>query len=415
MIIVLLICTAYVQKTNSCFADNQCKKSEKRPVLVSLNYDDLLKNKQDIKAGKPEVMVAYKKLISIADGILKKEPLKVTDGVVPPSGNNRDYYTISEYAWPSTDSKDGMPYTMKDGYLNKEASGDGYDLKRYNTTIFNVNMLATAWFYSDDEKYAKKAAEILRVWFLDAETGMIPAFKYTSGIPGVYDGRSYGIIYGVVLMNMVDYVNLLTLSSSWTAKDNDALKKWFADYINWMQTSEFGKLESKTGNNHEVYYFAQLASFALYNNDIATAKIAVENGKRMIDEQITADGIMPREIKRTRSFHYSLYGLKAFCILASCGEVVGIDLWNYRTTDGRSIKTSIDFILPYLLKDKAWSWPDVGDDMDKDITNSILFIRPASKAYKTKALQQAEKRITQSSPTESEKIWLIGRNTQSSN
>ncbi len=121
---------------------------------------------------------------------------------------------------------------------------------------------------------------------------------------------------------------------------------------------------------------------------------------------------MPREIKRTRSFHYSLYGLKAFCVLASCGELVGIDLWNHRTIDGRGIKTSIDFILPYLLKDKNWSWPNVGDDMDKDITNSILFIRPAAKAYKTKELQQAEKRITQTSPAESEKIWLIGRNVQ---
>ena len=70
ILIVFLVCTAFVQKTNSCFADNQCKKSEKRPVLVSLNYDDLLKNKQNIKAGKPEVMVAYKKLISIFNLLL---------------------------------------------------------------------------------------------------------------------------------------------------------------------------------------------------------------------------------------------------------------------------------------------------------------------------------------------------------
>jgi hypothetical protein len=28
--------------------------------------------------------------------------------------------------------------------------------------------------------------------------------------------------------------------------------------------SEFGKLESNTGNNHEVYYFALLAGFSIF-------------------------------------------------------------------------------------------------------------------------------------------------------
>jgi hypothetical protein len=104
ILILSLTGTVFMFNTNSCFADNCSNKSEKRPVLVSLNYDDLLKNKQDVKAGKPEIMVAYKKLISVANGILKKEPLKVTDGVVPPSGENRDFYTISAYAWPNPDT-----------------------------------------------------------------------------------------------------------------------------------------------------------------------------------------------------------------------------------------------------------------------------------------------------------------------
>ncbi len=83
-----------------------------------------------MKAGKPEVSAAYKKIIAKADAILKKEPLKVTDGAVPPSGNKNTFFTIARYAWPNPNTNDGMPYITKDGYVNKESLGDEYDLNR---------------------------------------------------------------------------------------------------------------------------------------------------------------------------------------------------------------------------------------------------------------------------------------------
>lgn len=398
----------------SLYGQSKSAKSKSKPTLISLNYNDLLKNKKDLEAGKSEISAAYKKIIAKADAILKKEPLKVTDGTIPPSGNKNTFFTIARYAWPNPNTNDGMPYITKDGYVNKESLGENYDLDRYNNTVFNVIYLTTAWFYSGDEKYAKKASELLRVWFINPETRMTPDFEYAGGLPGVYTGTFSGIIYGVVMVNMVDYVNLLTLSDSWTKTDNEALKKWFSEYTQWLLTSEFGKKEGSTTNNHSVYYCTQVASFSIYNNDISTTKMIIEQGKKLIDQQIAKDGSLPRELNRNRSFHYSLYGLKAFCVLADCANVIGEDLWNYQTADGRGIKTAIDFILPYIVREKEWTLPNISDDDDDTRTNAIVFIRPAAKAYKTKELQKVEKYITSISSNESEKIWLLGRNSTKS-
>lgn len=407
IIFVLITCNIFCSVTVA----SACTKGKNTPLLISLNYDDLLKNKKELKAGKPEVTAAYNKLIKRADAILTKDPLKVTDGAIPPNGNKNTFFTIARYAWPNPNTENGMPYITKDGYVNKESLGENYDLDRYNNTVFNVIYLSTAWFYSGDEKYAKKASELLRVWFINPETRMTPDFEYAGGLPGVYSGTFSGIIYGVVMVNMIDYVNLLTLSKSWTTADNDALKKWFSEYTQWLLTSEFGIKEGNTTNNHSVYYCTQVAAFSIYNNDISTAKTIIEKGKKLIDQQIAKDGSLPRETNRNRSFHYSLYGLKAFCILADCAKVVGEDLWNYNTTDGRGIKTAIDFILPYIVREKEWRFPNISDDDNDTRTNAILFIRPAAKAYKTKELQSAENYIVSISPKDSDKIWLYGKNS----
>ena len=57
-----------------------------------------------------------------------------------------------------------------------------------------------------------------------------------------------------------------------------------------------------------------------------------------IEDQIEPDGRMPAELKRTRSYDYTIYTLEAFYALANLAEKVGIDLWNYKGSVGQSIR-----------------------------------------------------------------------------
>lgn len=47
--------------------------------------------------------------------------------------------------------------------------------------------------------------------------------------------------------------------------------------------------------------------------------------------------------------------LRAFMKLVAYGKSTGVDLWNYETQDGRSIRKAADFLKPYA--DGSMKWP----------------------------------------------------------
>src|SRR5580704_18732913 len=51
--------------------------------------------------------------------------------------------------------------------------------------------------------------------------------------------------------------------------------------------------------------------------------------------------------------------LDALCRLATFGDEVGVDLWNFKTADGRSIRAAIDFLVPYAAGKKKWDYQEI--------------------------------------------------------
>jgi hypothetical protein len=63
---------------------------------------------------------------------------------------------------------------------------------------------------------------------------------------------------------------------------------------------------------------------------------------------------------RTNAFSYSIGNLDGLMKLAWLGSQVGVDLWNFRTSDGRSIRVALDFLLPYATGVKKWDYEQIG-------------------------------------------------------
>jgi acetyl esterase/lipase len=53
--------------------------------------------------------------------------------------------------------------------------------------------------------------------------------------------------------------------------------------------------------------------------------------------------------------------LAGFTELARLGKMVDVDLWNYETENGRSIRKAYEFLMPYIATDKEWPYPELSE------------------------------------------------------
>lgn len=340
------------------------------PRYFSARPGSLAKAKEQIAAGDKQLAKALKKLIRDADKALAEAPPTVmSKDKLPPSGDKHDYMSIAPYFWPNPDTKDGLPYLRHDGKVNP-ASRDpkANDSPAIKIMGDNVETLALAYYFTGKDVYAEGAAKVVRVWFLDPATRMNPHLKYAQAIMGKNDGRGTGILEAIHLSVAADALGLLAGSKAWPEEDQRSLKDWLGTYHDWLIQSDAGKDEHSAKNNHGTFYDVQAVRLALVLGRDDSAKRMLEEAKqRRIAVQIAPDGRQPLELDRTTSFSYSRFNLEALKELATLGDHVGIDLWNYTTEDGRSIRKAIDYMLPYAdVPPKPWPLPQIKDKHESE-------------------------------------------------
>ena len=329
--------------------------------MYLLHQDKLAAHKAQLAAGDKTLQPALDNLISDADKALKNGPFSVLQKTaLPPSGDKHDYMSMGPYWWPDPKKADGKPYIRRDGEVNPESRDSGNDRPAMEKMQSSVSTLALAFYFTGQEKYAAHAAKLLRAWFLDDATKMNPNLNFGQAIPGITKGRGIGIIETAGLPQLLDYVALLQTSASWTTADNDGLKNWMSSYLDWLLTSKNGIDEAKTHNNHGTWYDVQVAGLALFVGKDEIAKKAVESAQRRLVKQIEPDGKQPEELARTKGFSYSAMNLNGFFNLADLGRAVNIDLWNYQSEDGRSLRRALDFLAPFA-GDKKWEHQQIHD------------------------------------------------------
>ncbi len=373
----------------NCYQNN--KALDNSLNTFRLDPIDLNSVKERIVAKDPEYIPAFNALLADADAALECPDLTVINkSIVPPSGDKHDFMSYGPYWWPDPEKPDGLPFIRRDGEVNPASRDSRSDAPTLNKLINTVETLALAAFFSDNDIYAEKAAHLLRVFFLDDSTRMNPHLEFGQAIPGRVKGRGIGIIGTRNLMNCIDAICMLKTTKVWTAKDDAGMQAWFKNYLDWLLNSDKGKDEHYYFNNHGTWWDVQAVSMALYTGQDSLAIAILEEAKeRRIAKHIEPDGSQPHELDRTKSYSYSVMNLRGMFELASMGDKVGVDLWNY-SQDGRSMRKAMDYLLR-PLNGGPWKFEQLGGIehyIDTNAEGLFLLLRRSANVWNAPYYEQ---------------------------
>ena len=345
---------------NGALAQKAKDASTDFPQTLVLKGETLERNFHLIVADDTAKKTALKNVLSKADKILKEGKLYsvMNKKQMPPSGDKHDYMSTGPYWWPDPTKPDGLPYIRKDG-LRNPTYYDISDTQELDKVEDDSEVLALAYYFTKEDKYAKFASKLIQTWFLDEATRQNPNLNFGQVIPGINDGRGIGIIETRAMFRVIDAAILLQESNQWSKDNHRALQKWFSDYLNWLTTSPIGKDEADEHNNHGTHYSVQVIDYALFTGQNEIVASEIEIFKNRIESQTKVDGSQPFELARTKSWDYVNMNLDGYFLVAQLAENSAVNLWQYETKEGKTIKKCLDWMSPYLKNEKKWSYEQI--------------------------------------------------------
>lgn len=174
--------------------------------------------------------------------------------------------------------------------------------------VDNVTTLALAWFFTDDMKFANRAATLVNTWFLDEKTGMHPNLKYAQ------DGDRTGLIDWKDMYYVLDGISLIEQAGALSSTQVKRMMDWCGNLAEWYMTSPQGQEEGISTNNHALYFDLSVVSLSVYamRDDLLDAAV-----NRLLYRlqtpyplgHFSSNGSQPHEYRRPTAMHYVTFNL----------------------------------------------------------------------------------------------------------
>lgn len=209
----------------------------------------------------------------------------------------------------------------------------------------DVYCLGLAYYMSDNNRYAERAREYTRAWFLNPDTRITP--QATSAL-------NYSDM--TCLLEMLDGFRLANPS------DDEAMLQWMNDYLLWLRSDEVIAKTATLDTYQALCYDMLYATAKSYGEREWVHELRDyinTTTKGRLNKILGADGslVLPKGYNRNEA-------MKSLIMMAHVGELGGSNLWLYNTPEGGSIRKTIDWYYASVMNDRSWM-------KDKDAAQTI--------------------------------------------
>lgn len=264
---------------------------------------------------------------------------------LPPSSDKQDYFSPAPY-----DHSDAARLILKDGKRRPDAvigSAESrvYDRTALDESLRSLTVLSLAGMLAKNDRYLRQAVVIIDTWFINPKTRMNPHLKYAQWLPqspqsvnfaGLVDFRDIWVVPGIL--------NALNKDERISDEMLEAVKSWFATFLDYLLKSTQGRAAYSRPNNIGTWTHLILSSAAAFVGRFDLAADLLNTATLRLSAQCGPLGMQKHELGRANPLHYSLFNLSAWTALASLGRSLGVDLWQYRGVGGASICRMAAFI-----------------------------------------------------------------------
>jgi len=202
--------------------------------------------------------------------------------------------------------------------------------------------LALAWVVSNDERYARRAAEFITAW--------VSGVDQTSDTCTDRGGSdcATSLLVSRAAPGFVFAADLLHGSGALSVDDESRLKSWLTRLI-------LPAASERTNNWGDAGNFMRLA-VAAYIGDGAEFNAAIDGWRAGMD-MVTSEGQIPEETRRGSLGLLYTQGAISFKVgAAAIAERRGINLWDYHGKNGGTLRLAVDTLARYWVNPKSWPW-----------------------------------------------------------
>ena len=219
-----------------------------------------------------------------------------------------------------------------------------------------VSTLTAAFVLTHDDRYAARACEHLKAWFVDAETSMKPDLQSAYANATTVNALAAGIVDGVALAEVARSVQFLV--DALAPEDLAAVRAWFTSFYDWLNTSRIPVIARDTRDHTaSAWLLIAAATARLLGDDAALNACRHRFKSPTLRNQIQATGVFHHEVIGEAPYRNSLFN---FDMLAGACELLSTpfaSLWPYELEDGPGMRAVVAFLYPVIKEPARWPYP----------------------------------------------------------